>query len=273
MLVSWPYIGSNYFKNFIDVLATAKQFPWMGTVFFMGNNYLSIDLPRYYLFIWLIISLPVFILISTVGSIFLMKKLWKKNEILFLSFLAIGINLLIYLLTKPILYNGVRHFLFLLPLFSLIAAVFTIELINSKNTKIKIIFITFLVINSLLIVNSQIKLFPYQYLYFNEFVGGLKGGSRYFEIDYWNASFREGILWLKENKIKENKKYSIYLCGSSLSMFYYLSDNMERADSYDKADYAVCSVYTKEYKKIPGEIIYTVERDSVPLNYVIKIKE
>ena len=56
-------------------------------------------------------------------------------------------------------------------------------------------------------------------------------------------------------------------------MLYYLSDNLERAGSYETADYAVCSEYTKEYKKIPGKIIYTVERDSVPLNYVIKIKE
>jgi len=272
MLITWPYIGSNYFKNLIDVIKTAKQFPWMGTVFFMGKNYLSLDLPRYYLLVWLGISMPIFILISIIGSFYLIKKVWKKNEVLFLSILVIGVNLLIYLVTKPVIYNGIRHFLFLLPFFSLLAAVFTIELINSKYTKFKIIFLFILIINSLSVINSQIKLFPYQYLYFNELVGGLKGGSRNFVTDYWNASFREGILWLKKNKIKDNKKYLIYLCGSSLSMFYYLSNNMEWASSYDKADYAICSEHTKEYKKIPGEVIYAVTRDSVPLNYVIQIK-
>ncbi len=272
MLVTWPYIGSNYFKNFIDVLNTAKQFPWNGTVFFMGKNYLSMDLPRSYLPVWFAVSVPIFIIVSVIGSLILLKKMWKKNEILFLCALAIGINLLLYLIAKPVIYNGVRHFLFLLPFFSLLAAVFVIELYQSKYKKIKYIFLILLVINCLLVMISQVKLFPYQYLYFNELVGGLKGGSQYFATDYWNASFKEGILWLKNNKIQENKKYSIYVCGSSLSVFYYFSNNMEWVGSYDKANYAICSEYTKEYKKIPGKVIHTVERDSVPLNYVIEIK-
>lgn len=271
MLITWPYIGSNYFKNFFDVLATAKQFPWLGTVFFMGKNYLSQDIPRYYLFVWLMVGLPVFITVSSIGSIILLKKMWKKNEILFLAVLTIGINLSIYLITKPVIYNGIRHFSFLLPIFSLLAAIFIIELINANNNKIRYIFLVFVAANCLSVIISQVKLFPYQYLYFNELVGGLKGGSRYFVTDYWNASFKEAVSWLIENKIEKNKKYPVYFCGSSLSMLYYLTENMELVDSYYKADYAVCSEYTKEYKKIPGEVIYTVERDSVPLNFVIKI--
>jgi len=271
MIISWPYIGSNYFKNFADVLQISKSFPWEGTVFFLGKNYFSLNLPRFYLPIFFVIGTPLFIFFSAIGSLFLLKKNFLKNEVLLLANLVIFINTIFYFVLKPVVYNGLRHFLFLLPFFSTLAAVFVIESFSWKKM-IKRIFLVFVSINSLLVIVAQIKLFPYQYLYYNELVGGLKGASRYFETDYWNASFREGILWLEKNVTNDKKKRKIYTCGTSLSVFYYFTDNLEWVANYDQADFAICYTGSAEYKKIPGKIIHTVQRDSVPLNYVIQIK-
>lgn len=270
MIVTWPYIGSNYFKNFINVLRTSGSFPWLGSIFFLGKNHLSTNLPLSYLPIWLFISQPIFILISLIALIFKLPKLWKKNEILVLSILPIAINLLLYFILKPAIYDAARHYLFLYPLFSIGSAIFVIELLKNKLNLTKRIFIIFVVVNIILVIVSQVKLFPYQYVYFNELVGGLSGGAKNFETDYWNASFKESITWLKINRLKQNKKYNIYPCSYFSGMDQYLSGNINYVKDYAIADYAICFTRFQEHRKLKGKIIYTVTRDSVPLNYVVE---
>lgn len=270
MVATWPYIGSNYFKNFINVLTTSGSFPWQGNIFFMGKEYFGLNLPLTYLPIWLLISQPIFITISSLGTLLILRKSWKENELLFLSLLPIGINLFLYFVLKPTVYDGVRHYLFLFPFFSVLAAIFIIELIKTKLNLVKYIFIISVVTNIILVIVSQVKLFPYQYVYFNELVGGLNGGAKNFETDYWNASFKESIAWLKKNKFVQNRKYSIYPCSYFSGMDQYLSENINYVKDYAIADYAICFTRFQEHNKLKGRIIHTVTRDSTPLNYVIE---
>ncbi len=272
IVITSPYLGSNYFKNIIDIIMSSSKYPWTGKVFFMGKSVNNMDLTILYLPVWLLISVPIFILFSTMASFFSLF-LNRKNEIIIISILAIVINFIIYFIVQPKIYDGLRHYLFLLPFFSLLTAVFTIEILKSKVLKIKYLLITLIIINCTTVVVSEIKLFPYQYIYFNELTGGLRGGARYFESDYWNASFREAIVWLKQNKIEDNKKYTIYTCSESSSLLYYFSKNMKMVDHYDAADYAVCYTRYGTYKKVPGKILYIVKRDLIPLQYVIQVRK
>ncbi len=270
VLLTWPYIASNYFKNFIDVLNVSKQFPWMRTIFFLGRNYHSTELTPFYIPIWFLVSLPVFIIAGTVASLLIVKR-FIKNEIFLLSVGALLLNMAMYFVMKPIVYDGVRHFLFLIPFFSILTAIFVIEISKSGFERIKKAVYVFVILNCFLVVVAQVKLFPYTYIYFNEFVGGVKGASKYFEIDYWNASFKENVEWLKENELIEGKEYSIYTCSTSLSILNYFTNEMTVVHKASEADYAVCLTRGNEYKKIPGKIINVVTRDSVPLNYAIKV--
>ena len=270
MAISWPYIGGNYFKHLTDVFRTASLFPWSGNVFFLGKYFHSLDLPLTYLPVLLLVSLPVFIIISSLGSLFLIKKHIAKNEVFFLVFTVLVINFIFYFTVNPVVYNGLRHFLFILPFFSLLSVIFIIEVIKNSHP-LKKFFIIFITINCLFVIISITKIFPYQYLYFNELVGGFKGGAKNFEIDYWNASFKEGIEWLKKHELDPDIKYGIYTCSSSHSLLNYFTYNLTWAKDLDEADYAICHTSSQEYKNISGDILYTVERDSVPLNYVIKI--
>ena len=40
------------------------------------------------------------------------------------------------------------------------------------------------------------NLHPYQYIYYNELVGGVNGADRKYETDYWYTAYRECILYL-----------------------------------------------------------------------------
>lgn len=270
MVITWPYIGSSYFKNFINVLNTSGSFPWQGNIFFMGKEYFSLNLPLIYLPVWLLISQPIFITVSAIASLSTFKKSWKENGVLLLLMAPIAINFILYFILKPVIYDGIRHYLFLLPFFSTLAAVFVVELLNARASILKFIFMIYVVFNAVTIVTTQIKLFPYHYIYFNELVGGLKSASKNFETDYWNSSFSEAIAWLKKNEIGHKKKYYIYVCGYNSGMTQYLTENMEFVDDFYYADYAICYTRFKEYKNLYGTIVHIVMRDNTPLNYVIR---
>ncbi len=43
---------------------------------------------------------------------------------------------------------------------------------------------------------SIARLHPYEYIYYNNFIGGVSGAFRSYEFDYWYTSFREAAEYL-----------------------------------------------------------------------------
>lgn len=43
-----------------------------------------------------------------------------------------------------------------------------------------------------------VRLHPYEYIYYNELVGGVRGAFRSFEMDYWCTSYREAMDWINK---------------------------------------------------------------------------
>ena len=43
---------------------------------------------------------------------------------------------------------------------------------------------------------ASFHLHPYQYIYYNSFIGGPQGAFRRYETDYWMTSFREATAYV-----------------------------------------------------------------------------
>jgi hypothetical protein len=58
----------------------------------------------------------------------------------------------------------------------------------------------FLILGLLVIpgIYANIDLHPYQYIYYNSFVGGVRGAFRYYELDYWATSYRQAAQYVNE---------------------------------------------------------------------------
>ena len=123
-------------------------------------------------------------------------------------------------------------------------------------------------------IDQLVRLHPYEYIYFNGLTGGLKGAQGKFDNDYWGASFKEAVEWLKNNEIKDPKKiYKIYGSGNPYQIFYYFTPNMHWTDHLQDADYYLS--YTRDDKQNladPFKVIHVIEREGVPLNYIFKLK-
>ncbi len=265
MTITWPYIGSNFFKNFLDILDSSKSYPWIGEVLFAGQRVLSNDLPLRYLPTWILITTPLFILFFGTYALVRGFRTNFKHPLIFISVIALFLNLSMYFLLKPVLYDGLRHFLFVLPIIAFLGSIGFIELLKNFSA-VRYIGIVIFVVGSVGVLVSYGHLHPYQYVYFNSLTGGLNGAYEKYETDYWGASFRESVMWLKEHK--RDGHVAIYTCAHPFISAYYFDESMHWSDNPAESDYNICYTRDINHAKLPGDIIYTVDRFNVPLSIV-----
>lgn len=63
LVATWPYLGSNFVSNFIEMVRVSKEYAWAWQVLFMGQNISALELSRNYLPVWFLVTTPLFILI------------------------------------------------------------------------------------------------------------------------------------------------------------------------------------------------------------------
>lgn len=266
-MLSVPYLAADPVGHFFELARMTVGHPWNNTLLFMGNTYSARQEPVAYALIWFLFTVPLIqIPLFTIG----LSQVRKMRSIRLLA-VVFGINLVILAVTRPVLYDGIRHLMYLLPLFS-VAAALGLVLLLRKGKKWVFVLLLGLIINFGFILHSYVSLHPYEYLYFNELTGGTRGAYGKFDMDYWGASYREAALWLdKYVKDKPGNSSDVYACGTSFASAYYFSDKIKLADNPGKADYAVCWDRFSENKQIKGSLIFTVQKDGIPLNYVYEI--
>jgi hypothetical protein len=274
LVITWPYLGADYFHRMIELLSAAKNYPWSNPVLFMGREILAPDLPRSYLPVWLLITTPLFVLFWFLKSFGEIKKGWQ-NPLWLLLALALGVNLAFYFILKPVVYDGLRHFLFLLPLIGVMAAgAFAEFLLIHRTSALRR---TAILVTTLLALSVTVDLFrlhPYEAVYFNELAGGLKGAQSRFETDYWGASFKEAVEWVETQEPANGKKpILINASGNSYQLACYFDDRQVWTDDLTKADYYLSTTRDGKDRRVDAsKIVHIVEREGVPLNYIFKLK-
>ncbi len=271
----WPYVAQNYFKNIRIALDAAKQFPWDGTVLFMGQFIHASQLPLYYLPTLIVITTPLFILGFFLLALVFSKKCWR-NQTYVLMLLALVLNLGLYFGLKPVIY-GIRHFLFLLPILVVVAALGAIEFFRGGFSKrVRVVIGLAALLNGFVVSAHMVRLYPYYYIYLNEIVGGVKGAQGTYSTSDWGESLREDVLWLRQNEITDpNRIYQVNFEGNVDQVPCYFSKNMKGHYSDDdrNSDYYVELQDDLLYEKAdPSKVIHVVEREGVPLSYVVKSK-
>lgn len=272
-IVTSPYLGSNFIVNFINSLKYARAIGSQGTMLYNGDQILYADGGIGYLPTILLITTPIFIFVFAAYSLYRLIKNKFKHDLLLIFWISIILSLALYFITKPIIFDGIRHFLFLLPLLSVVSTIGFIEFIKIKNLKIKAAGTLFICINLILVLIQYANLYPYHYIYFNELVGYINRAYGRYENDYWGASYKEAIEWLKSNEIENTKEYSIKTCAHPAQSIYYFEDNMKWVNNIEDANYYVCYDRGSENLIVDqSKLIHTVSRSGINLNYIYKLR-
>jgi hypothetical protein len=122
MFLTWPYLWEAPLNNFFGVLRFMSDNPTQLGVLFGGEVYSASELPRRYLPFMLATTLtePVWILFvlgAVTGYLKLFKQKQNTNSLVSLTLVLFWFVILIayVLIRKPAMYDGLRHFMFILP--------------------------------------------------------------------------------------------------------------------------------------------------------------
>ena len=199
--LAWPHLWGAPIQRYLEGLGMLANFPhYSGRVLFNGHFYGIRDLPRSYLPILLNIQLTEPLLLSGyigLGMLgwWIVRSRLRTDLLLYIS-LGFALPLLGLILLNSPLYHNFRQALFLIPAMFMLAA-FTLEMVFSKMRQrwARVLLIAAIALPG---VYSSVKLYPYEYVYYNSLVGGPAGVRNRYELDYWRTSLREVALELNE---------------------------------------------------------------------------
>lgn len=246
----WPRLWFHPLEEFGDYLAfharhIAIPVEYLGTTYHLGA-------PWHYPFVMLMLTLPLTILLFVfVGLAEAFCDLWHDPErptvlILFNALLPI-----LVLSSSPLKYDGIRLMMPALPFLALLAGLgahrawqrITSILESSReiSTGISVGLLVLIVLPGLWVHIRQV---PYEYVFYNNLVGGERGAlNRGFELDYWAQSYVELVPWLNR-RAEQRDRLTIYpAAGRSFrcELFrIYRGGNLE-ATSFDSTLYWISS--------------------------------
>ena len=201
-LLFWPYglLGP------VDHVKTAfKEMAHFDTnirVLFDSKSMFSNEVTWNYIPTWLWITTPLVILYSAIAQLPLMlvnKKIFKQQYSLLLLF-AILFPWAYAVYGKSALYDGMRHFLFVIPIIAVFAALTWETLFGMTKSKWIHSGISLGLIGGLVSpLSFSVINHPNEYVYFNQHIGGIKGAYGKFDTDYYMNSIKQACDWVHQN--------------------------------------------------------------------------
>jgi hypothetical protein len=296
MLVWWPWALYDPIERPLAALRRMSQFmdherkmPFAGE---LVSNY-DVDwryLPHYFWY-----KLPEFVIVLfLVGTVVgLGLVLWRIRRVRsFIDNLVLGLLGLslwfpwLYAVYKgSVLYDGLRHFLFLVPV--MVAAV--AWLVSSLVTKLVTRFGPPAAIGSAAVIGAlcidqyatMVRLHPHEYVYFNRFIGGLAGAVDQYDTDYYAETYgeaSEGLarqLWLDDPAEYLDTMYRVAGCGGSRRIMRRLPSNFVYRKGQN-GEYDLWIGYTRQncHRRHPDSpIVYQVTRDDAVLNVARDVRK
>jgi hypothetical protein len=284
MFATWPFLWGDPIMNFVDVFRLMSDNPTTLSVLFGGEVYRAGELPRRYLPFMLATTLtepvwPLFFFGVFIGYFRLLKQnrdlrrgvqgadssdAWRslrssldlstiRNNLASLTLILLWFVILLayVLLRRPAMYDGLRHFLFILPpifLFAGFAFDFLLDHLHSSWLYAGLILL-FLVPGML----GILRLHPYEYTYYNSFIGGTSGAFRQYETDYWLTCYKEAVETLEP---KLDSTVNLYIHREAYIADYYASENIKvhelrgAIDQVLPGDYVLVNTRTNEDRRI-----------------------
>ena len=283
LLPWWPAAHSNPFETGASTVVKQSNYRYNAPVLYRGEFIKAQELPFYYILDYIAITTPEVILLSLVlGGIPLLSRIRQKKGFpapertacAVVILLAAVFPLAFVIIKDSTLYDGLRHLLFVLPPICCLAALsFHHLLLWLKEYYVRMLLpVKLAVAASLCLVGiSMMQLHPYQYVYYNQLVGGLQGAYGRFETDYWGTSYREAVdmlsLYVAMDMGKDVDVMVAATANPPLSMAFFPKNFHFTADS-SVAQFFISLTRLNLDKAMEGEAIFVVERMGVPLNVI-----
>jgi hypothetical protein len=285
MLLFWPWAQESPIANPLQSLIffSHETFPYR--TLFAGHYFAASDLPWVYLPTYIILALPELVLAlalaAPIGAFVVIRRLpvtERRDWILRHGLMAFAIVFPVAYAVeiKAVLFDGMRHFIFLLPLIAVAAALVADRVLNwLAGFEYRRPIYAAIALYGMAHFSMMAMLHPNEYVYYNGFVGGVEGAQGLFKLDYWANSYAEAVDGL-ENYLETqygldfmDRDFTVAVCGPPISADYFFPKNFTFSEDREHADFFIAFTKDDCNKSLPGTEIFRVERMGALLSVVL----
>lgn len=219
-------------------------------------------------------------LVIAIGSQFRKDVPAKRKMILSVIALAAMLPLMIAMVKRPALYNGIRHFLFVIPPMVVLAGLgfaWIVDRVKKQGAMAVAGVAGVFLAGVSLPLTEMIRLHPYQYVYFNHAAGTVRAADSLYMLDYWGLALKQASEDLRQ-QLEERQEvppmgrpWKVAVCGPQKPAQIALGP--EFAISWDSkaADFAM-TLGEFYCKGLNAPVLAEVKRDEVVFARVYDIR-
>lgn len=171
-------------------------------------------------------------------------------------------------------FTGLRHFLFVVPVFAVLAGIGFDALLHKVGPAARLLLTG--AIAALVLWNASVlvRLHPHQYVFFNPLVGGVEGAARRFDMDYWVNIMSEAVDELDayvaavDQVGGHSRRYTVAVCGERVPFDAEHSPRLQWAEDWKKAEFFIAPTHMNCDRALGGRVIATISRMGAPIGVV-----
>jgi 4-amino-4-deoxy-L-arabinose transferase-like glycosyltransferase len=264
-----PLRAAEYFDTFFEK-------PW--EELYLGRQIPVPDMPPSYLPVLFVHKLPEIMLALVAAGFAGVVVLSVRTSIavnrrasLLMIAIAAFLPIAIAMVMRPALYNGLRHFVFVVPPMAVLgglAFTWIAHRVRAYGVAALGLLSAIFIAGITLPVVELIRLHPFEYTSFNLTSGGVRKAQDKFMLDYWGLAFKQAAIELR-TRLKlasehppEGRKWVVAICGPQSTAEVDLGPQFETTFDQKKADFAM-ALGTFYCRHLQAPIMATVEREGV----------
>ena len=241
-----PWRAVEFFSRFFEK-------PW--EELFDGRLISVPDMPRSYVPTLFALKLPAILSVlgfgGAIGALVAASRrsvAVNRRAVFLLVALAALLPLVVTIALRPAMYNGIRHFVFVLPPLAVLGGLAAVHLIDIASRAFRFAPVAaglVLAVGAGIPVVEMIRLHPYEYTHFNRLSGGVAHARERYMLDYWGLSFKQAsqalLATLAERHESKpgDRRWKIAVCGPHRSPQVELGPDFETTWDPKGADFAM----------------------------------
>jgi len=273
-----PFHALTYFSHFFEK-------PWKEM--FDGALVSVPDMPWSYLPTLFALQLPEVLLglsiAGVIGAVVVLPRSdvsARRKTILLMLMLATTLPIAVAMVKRPALYNGIRHFIFVIPPMTVLAGVafaWGMNWLKDSRLSWQPAALAVFIFGLLLPLGEMIRLHPYQYTHFNHIAGTVRGADDRFMLDYWGLAFKQASDALHEQLAEKKeapprgRKWKVAVCGPQRPAQVALGPDFTIGWDSHAADFAM-TLGEFYCKGLSAPVMVEIKRDDVVFARVYDIR-
>jgi hypothetical protein len=286
MLLFWPWAQQAPLTRPLQAFIEFNHHAFPYKTLFDGSDVPAENLPPAYLPVYLIVKLPEIVLLLLIlgapaAAFAALRRDPMPTRAPELGFLAVLVVFPIgyAVATNAVLFDGMRHFLFVLPPIAVLAGIALSAIADRLRAPLpRRIFQGGLGLYLAYHASIMVRLHPDEYVYYNALVGGVPGAAGRFLLDYWANSYEEAVegldAWLKRQEAAgaAHRQYRVAVCGPPGSAVPFFPSNFVYESNRNRADFYIAFTRNGCDRSIAGKPVYRVERLDTVLSVVLDLR-